>query len=139
LSGKAACPEVDGWFAERSLLLQEAREDVAAPPPKEKEAPKDESCRETMINAGYAVVVIYLTSAVNGAFIEPIWFLSRILDLESRLDMLDWCCNEADCGTGHHASNAVPEGGKPMDLLGSQGKVSAGEAWWGRRYPIGRE
>jgi len=56
---------------------------------------------------GYPVVFIYLRQAVDGAFIQSLGLLRRVLDLQTRFDVLDRCCDERDCSSGHYACHCM--------------------------------
>lgn len=110
LGAQAAGPEVDGGRGQARALAQQARQDVVGPPPEEEEGAEEERGGEALVDAAQAVGGVDLAHAVDGALVEAVGLVGRVLDLQARLDVLHGRRDEGDGEPGHDARDAVAEG-----------------------------
>lgn len=137
MGGEASGPEVDGGGGQGGVRGEVGGEEVVGAPPEEEAGAEDESGGEAMVEAREAVGAEDPLRAVDGAAVEALVLVGRVLDLQARFYVLDGGGDEGDGEAGHDAGNGVAEGGEfAGGVLGSSfcgskgGGAGFAEALW---------
>lgn len=109
LRAQSARPEVDDGRAQIRPLAHQPAEDIVASPPEEEEGPEEQRRPQTVVQTPNPVMPHHLAHAVDGPRVQTLRLARRVLDLQPRLDVLDWRRDEADRCSGHDARNTVAQ------------------------------